>query len=130
MNTHLTKEYFKYLFYKAFSLGFMVVSLSFFLFESNIGNLFFNSLLFVFAVVFTAKATNLKPPLSECLSKCDPWIELTITIGNTVSFMGSVLFVVYMLSGREMEMINLLYLLLIGLVFGTAYFLQCKKSML
>jgi predicted small integral membrane protein len=130
MKKYLTKEYFIYLFYRAIALAFMVIALNYFLFENSIvGNFLLNALFFVMAIIFTLLYTRLKPPLAECLKECDFWVSIIISIGNTIAYMGSFLFVVYMLSGRDVDMINLLYLLLIGMVFGTAYFLQCKKSL-
>jgi len=128
MQKHLTKEYITYLLYRAIALAFMVLALNYFLFESSIvGNLFVNSAFFVVAVIFTVMYSRMKPVLSECLKKSSFVVSLIITIGNTIAFMGSFLFLVYMLLGKDVEMINLLYLLLLGVVFGIAYFSRCKK---
>ena len=127
MQKKFTKKYLKYLLYRAFALGFMVVALNYFLFKNSVvGNLFVNLIFLVISVYFTMLYSKLKPPLSECLKKCNFWVSFIIVVGNTISFMGSVLFVVYFLSGRDVEFKNLLYLLLIGVVFGIAYFSRCK----
>jgi len=128
MQKHLTKEYFRYLLYRAVALAFMVLALNYFLFENSIvGNLFVNLLFLVISIIFTAMYSVLKPPLSECLKKSNFAVSIIISIGNTIAFMGSFLFIVYWLSGREVKMINLLYLLALGAVFGIAYFSRCKR---
>jgi hypothetical protein len=128
MFKNLTKEYFTYLLYKAISLAFMVVALNFFVLENAIvGNVIVNALFFVISIIFTMMYSKLKPPLAECLNKCKFWVSFIITTGNTIAFMGSILFIAYFLSGKDVEIKILMYLLLMGALFSAAYFFQCKK---